>query len=146
MASHGLVGSDVFRVYALGFLYQSLFDLPDGLDACPLQLFLHPTNGPEQVHGRRASLPDNFTSFIKIFLQTADGVCFRVLHGQCQTHGGSYADGRGSTYDHVANDIRHLLVRLARDVHFFSRQLCLIYEANTRVGPFKCVNHLVVGR
>src|SRR6185369_5712461 len=143
MASHGLVGSDVFRVDALGFLYQSLFDVPDGLDACPLQLFLHATNGPEQVHRRRASFPDKLTSFIEIFLQSANGVGFRVLHGERQPHRGGYADGGGSTYDHVANDIRYLLVRLARDVDFFGRQLCLIYEANTRVGPFKCVNHLV---
>src|SRR5690348_3989292 len=93
MASHGLVRGDVFRVDALGFLYQSLFDVPDGLDACPLQLFWHARNGPDQVHGGRAGFPDKLTSFIESFLQSANGVGFRVLPGGRGPHGGGYAEG-----------------------------------------------------
>src|SRR3989442_649833 len=66
---------------------------------------------------------------------------FGALNPERDSHGCCNPDSRRATDHHVADRIRNLLVGLAGDVSFFSRQFGLIDEAHAGIGPFESLNH-----
>ena len=119
MASHGLVGSDVFGVHALRFFDEVLFDLRDRTNAHVFKLLLT-ANGPEEVNGGRPTLTNQVASLVKVAFQLARGFRFGVLGRQCYAHGRGHADGRRSAHHHAPDGIM-LPRRSAGNVGFFPR-------------------------
>ncbi len=144
MASHGLIGGDVFGVHALRFFDQRLLDLRNGANADALELLLHAADGPEKIHGGGARLADEVADLIEVAFEVACGLGFGVLHRESDAHSCSHADGRRAAHHHVADHIGDLFVRLAGHVSFFGGQLRLVDEAYALVGPFEGLNHDVV--
>jgi len=136
VASHGLVGGDIFGVHALSFFDQSLLDLRDGADAEGFKFYRHAADRPKQVDGGGTRLAVDFADLIEIFSQVGAGLCFGILHAQCYSHGSGNAYCGGSADNHVADHVGDLLVRGAGYVHFFGRELRLVYEDDAGVGPF----------
>ena len=66
VASHGLVGGDIFGVHALRFFDEVLLDLRDGTNAHALELLLHAADGPEQIDRRRPSLADYVAGLVEV--------------------------------------------------------------------------------
>ena len=147
VASHGLVGGDVFGVHALRFLDKPLLDVRNGTDADALELLLHAADGPEKIDRRRPGFADEVADLIEVALKVAGRFGFGIVHAEGNAHGGSHADGGRAAHHHIADHIGYLLMRLAGDVGFFGGQLRLIEEANALVGPFEGLDHAsVVGR
>ncbi len=136
MASHGLVGGDVFGVHALGFFDEILLDLRDGANADALEFLRHAADRPEQVNGGGAGLADGFADLVEIFFEIGAVLGFGILHAEGDAHGGGDAYGGGSADYHVADHVGDLLVRGAGYVHFFGGQLRLIDEDDAAGSPF----------
>src|SRR5208282_2828246 len=141
MASHGLIGGDIFGMHALRLFDQFLLDAFDGADAEGFKFLGHAADRPEQVDGSGARLADGLADLVEIFLEVGAGLGFGILHAERYAHGGGYAYGRGSADYHVADHVGDLLVRGAGYVDFFGGQLRLIDEAYAAGGPFESVDH-----
>src|SRR6202050_3295928 len=93
VASHGLVGGNVFGMHALRFFNQRLLDLRNGLDAKALKFLRHAADGPEKIYGRRARLADDIADLVELALQFADALGLGILHAERNAHPGSHANG-----------------------------------------------------
>ena len=146
MASHSLVGGDVFGVHALCLFNQRLLDLRDGANTESFKFLLHAADRPEQIHGRGARLADDFADLVELFLEIGGVVRLRIFHAERDAHGSGDANGGRSADDHVADGVCDLLVRATGYIYFFSGQLRLIDEDYAVGRPFESLNHeLVVG-
>src|SRR6267143_4068036 len=146
VASHGLVGGDVFGVHALGFFDECLLDVRERTDAQEFELLLHATDRPEEIDGGGARLADDFADLVELLLEVVDIVSLGMLHSQGNAHRSGYANRWRAPHDHVTDGIRHLLVGGAGEVCFFGGQLPLIDEAHAGVGPFERLDHRTVLR
>jgi hypothetical protein len=141
MASHGLIGGNVFGVHALRLFDEALLDVRNGTNAHALELLLHAPDGPEKIDRGRTRFADDLADLVEVALQIANRFGFRIVHAERDAHGRGDADRRRPAYHHIADDVGHLLMRLAGDVGFFGGQLRLIEEAYAVVGPFESLDH-----
>src|SRR6202140_1965379 len=147
VAPHCLVRCDVFRVHALRLFNQIVLDLRDGPDAYALEFFLHSANRPEQIDGCGTRLADEVANLVEVALEVARRLGFGIIHAEGTAHRRRNADRRSPAHHHVADNVGHLLVRRAGDIHFFGRQVRLVDEAYALVSPLQSLNHeSVVGR
>ena len=138
---HRLIGSNVFGVHAPRFIDQRLLQLRQRPDPEQLKFLAHAANGPEQVHRGGPRIAHYLADPLELRLQLANRFRVGVLNPQRDSHGCCNPDSRRTTDHHVADRIRNLLVGLAGDVSFFSRQFGLIDEAHAGIGPFESLNH-----
>src|SRR5215467_5794280 len=141
VASHGLIGGDVFGMHALRFFDEISLDLRNWTYADTLKLFLHPLNRPEEIHCCGARLTDQIADRVEVALEIAGRFGFGVIDAKRDAHTRRYANRGRSTHHHIADHVGYLLIRLAGHINFFSRQLRLVDEANAFVSPFESLNH-----
>src|SRR4051812_31632232 len=129
MPAHGLIGSNILGVHALGFFDERLLDLRNWVPTEQVEFCAHAADGPEEIYCRRSCLADYVADRIKLLPQRVDVFCFGIFNAQCDAHSSSYANGGRTTNDHGAYYVSYLVMSCASDIHFFSRQLRLIDEA-----------------
>src|SRR5207302_4786516 len=105
MLAHGAVYGDIFRVHALGFFDQGLFDLLNWTYSSGLEFFLHSANRPKKIDRSRPSFPDNVTNFVELALQFARSLGFGILYSEGNTHRGCDPNGRRAAHHHIADHL-----------------------------------------
>ena len=128
-------------MHAPRFIDQRLLQLRQRPDPEQLKFLAHAANGPEQVHRGGPRIAHYLADPIELRLQLPNRFRFGALNPERDSHGCCNPDSRRATDHHVADRIRNLLVGLAGDVSFFSRQFGLIDEAHAGIGPFESLNH-----
>src|SRR5581483_11206769 len=101
----------------------------------------HAGNRPEEIYGCWARGSERIADQVEFFGQIRNRCSVALFHAERDTHIGRNSDSRSAAYDHRGTDVRYLLLAGSENVCFFERQLRLVEEADTILGPFKCRNH-----
>src|SRR3954471_7038171 len=100
MLAHRAVYGDVFRVHALSFFNQGLFNLLNWTYSSGLELFLHSANRPKKIDRSRPSFPDNVTNFVELAFQFARSLGFGILYAEGNPHGGRDSNSGSAAHHH----------------------------------------------
>ena len=141
VAAYGLVSSDVFGMHAPGFFDERLLDLGHRADPQGFEAVAHAGDRPEQIHRGRAGLAEDIRNLFELGLQLTHRRGLGIFHAERDTHRGCDPNRGGAANHHVADHVRHLLMRLTEDVGFFRRQLRLVDEAYAGIGPLESLDH-----
>ena len=97
---------------------------------------LHPLDGPEEVHRRRAGRGHDVADIGELLEKRFVGVGDDVAGAQGDPHGRGHADGRGPTDHHAADRFGHALEIAVFVVDLFAGKPGLVDHDDLVVAPF----------